>query len=425
MIVTIFIIARALQSRCRCWPSGCSWPASFSSPSYGPSWCGSTSRHATLELGARGRASRGAPHDARDLRFLGRPGEPAARLAGRIVRCCTGEHSWLYYADRLVEFPMGMFTHCAGHGSAAGALGASRESVTAAVCRDARLVSTLVFLFVTPAAVGLLVLAGPLIATIYGYGRFSGRDVEMATYALMAYSLGLIGFSMVKVLAPGLLRAPGHAHAGSRRRDLACRQHGVQRGHRVAGRQGRISGAARAARRCRPALSAFVNSALLFRGLRRAGVYRAAPGWPRLRRRRCCLRTSPWRCSCGGSRVTLRGWLDAHAGAAGVAAERLCARRRGDLFRDPMGVRLAPARPADARSCNPRSSPYNPGIWAGLRERPGTVLMELVRGLHNLRARHRGCAVTIGKFDGVHLGHQAMLDRLGRHARVWACPRRS
>jgi riboflavin kinase / FMN adenylyltransferase len=48
--------------------------------------------------------------------------------------------------------------------------------------------------------------------------------------------------------------------------------------------------------------------------------------------------------------------------------------------------------------------------------------MELVRGLHNLRARHRGCAVTIGNFDGVHLGHQAMLDRLGRHAQRLGVP---
>ncbi len=48
--------------------------------------------------------------------------------------------------------------------------------------------------------------------------------------------------------------------------------------------------------------------------------------------------------------------------------------------------------------------------------------MELVRGLHNLRARHRGCAVTIGNFDGVHLGHQAMLERLVRHARGLGVP---
>jgi riboflavin kinase/FMN adenylyltransferase len=48
--------------------------------------------------------------------------------------------------------------------------------------------------------------------------------------------------------------------------------------------------------------------------------------------------------------------------------------------------------------------------------------MELVRGLHNLRARHRGCAVTIGNFDGVHLGHQATLERLRGHARQSGLP---
>ena len=38
--------------------------------------------------------------------------------------------------------------------------------------------------------------------------------------------------------------------------------------------------------------------------------------------------------------------------------------------------------------------------------------MEIIRGLHNLRSRHRGVAVTIGNFDGVHLGHRAVLDQL-------------
>ena len=48
--------------------------------------------------------------------------------------------------------------------------------------------------------------------------------------------------------------------------------------------------------------------------------------------------------------------------------------------------------------------------------------MELVRGLHNLRAEHRGCALTIGTFDGVHVGHQAMIARLCEHAKRLGVP---
>ncbi|MFW5969744.1 MAG: bifunctional riboflavin kinase/FAD synthetase [Halofilum sp. (in: g-proteobacteria)] len=48
--------------------------------------------------------------------------------------------------------------------------------------------------------------------------------------------------------------------------------------------------------------------------------------------------------------------------------------------------------------------------------------MELVRGRHNLRPRHRGCAVTIGNFDGVHLGHQAVIEQLMARARALGVP---
>ena len=54
-----------------------------------------------------------------------------------------------------------------------------------------------------PATVALLVLAGPLTVAIFHYGEFDEHDVRMSTLALMAYSSGLLGFSLVKVLAPG------------------------------------------------------------------------------------------------------------------------------------------------------------------------------------------------------------------------------
>ncbi|WP_026377021.1 bifunctional riboflavin kinase/FAD synthetase [Aestuariibacter salexigens] len=48
--------------------------------------------------------------------------------------------------------------------------------------------------------------------------------------------------------------------------------------------------------------------------------------------------------------------------------------------------------------------------------------MELIRGLHNLREKHQGCVLTIGKFDGVHLGHQAVLRNLVKKAHDMGLP---
>jgi riboflavin kinase/FMN adenylyltransferase len=48
--------------------------------------------------------------------------------------------------------------------------------------------------------------------------------------------------------------------------------------------------------------------------------------------------------------------------------------------------------------------------------------MELIRGLHNLKPRHRGCVATIGNFDGVHLGHQAVVGQLAERAQALGLP---
>lgn len=48
--------------------------------------------------------------------------------------------------------------------------------------------------------------------------------------------------------------------------------------------------------------------------------------------------------------------------------------------------------------------------------------MQIIRGLHNLRAEHRGCIATIGNFDGVHLGHQAVFQHLRQKADEFGLP---
>ena len=48
--------------------------------------------------------------------------------------------------------------------------------------------------------------------------------------------------------------------------------------------------------------------------------------------------------------------------------------------------------------------------------------MKLIRGLHNIRPRHRHCVLTIGNFDGVHLGHQAVLRRVRQYAQNLQVP---
>ena len=114
-----------------------------------------------------------------------------------------GSATWLYYADRLVEFPLGVF----GIAIATVILPmlssqhakASAESFANTV--DWALRSVL--LIGLPAAVGLFVLADPLLVTLFYGGEFDATDVAMAGGALMAFAPGLLGFILVKVLVAG------------------------------------------------------------------------------------------------------------------------------------------------------------------------------------------------------------------------------
>ena len=115
----------------------------------------------------------------------------------------TGSVSWLYYADRLMEFPTGVL------GVALGTILLPSLSKAYAGSDDSEYSQLLdwglrlTFILAAPAAVALAVLATPLVATLFHYGKFTAIDVAMTQQALIAYSIGLLGLILVKILAPG------------------------------------------------------------------------------------------------------------------------------------------------------------------------------------------------------------------------------
>ncbi len=115
----------------------------------------------------------------------------------------SGSVSWMYYADRLMEFPTGVL------GVALGTIllpSLSRCHASEDHDEYSRLLDwglRLCLLLALPSAVALAVISKPLIATLFQYGKFSAHDALMTQQALIAYSVGLIGLILVKVLAPG------------------------------------------------------------------------------------------------------------------------------------------------------------------------------------------------------------------------------
>jgi len=193
----------------------------------------------------------------------------------------AGSVSWLYYSDRLVEFPLGVF----GIALATVILPSlsrqhankSNEQFTQTLDWALKLVT----LIALPAALGLLLLASPLLATLFGYGEFSLHDTEMSSLSLMAYALGLPAFIYIKVLAPGFY---------ARQDTKTPMKIGVKA--MIANMflnllfvipmvmmelEGPHTGLALAT-----SCSAYMNAFMLYRGLKRQGIYTHQNGWGKL-----------------------------------------------------------------------------------------------------------------------------------------------
>ena len=183
----------------------------------------------------------------------------------------TGSVSWLYYADRLMEFPTGLL------GVALGTIllpSLTRSFAERTSDEYSRLLDwglRLTFLLALPCGLALALLAVPLISTLFHHGAFGVEDVMMTRNALMAYSLGLLGLILVKVLAPGFyarqnIRTPVKIAlitlAATQLMNLAFVW------------QLRHAGLALAI-----SLGACLNAGLLYYKLRQHEVFRPQPGW--------------------------------------------------------------------------------------------------------------------------------------------------
>ncbi|MFO0152393.1 MAG: murein biosynthesis integral membrane protein MurJ, partial [Burkholderiales bacterium] len=183
----------------------------------------------------------------------------------------TGSISWLFYADRLMEFPTALL------GVALGTIllpfltkaHAQQDQSSYNELLDWGL--RLTFLLALPASVALGILSLPLIATLFQHGQFSARDTIMSAQALTAYALGLLGLISVKVLAPAFyakqdIKTPVKIAVLvlmlTQLMNLAF-----------------IGWLKHAGLALSISLAACINAALLYAGLRKRGIYLPAPGW--------------------------------------------------------------------------------------------------------------------------------------------------
>ena len=206
----------------------------------------------------------------------------------------TGSQTWLAQSDRLLEFPLGIF------GVALGTVilpTLSRHHVSTdragfSKALDWGLRTTL--LIAVPAMLALVLLAKPILFTLFQHGAFTARDVEMASLSLSALAFGLPAFALVKVVAPAFyarqdtktpVRAGIIAMIASMLLNvlfigllLVLWQHPETAAQswwsRLSNVPGLHMGLALAS-----ASASYVNLGLLWRALRREGVFTAEPGW--------------------------------------------------------------------------------------------------------------------------------------------------
>jgi putative peptidoglycan lipid II flippase len=193
----------------------------------------------------------------------------------------SGSVTWLYYSDRLLEFPLGVF------GVALSTVILPNLSRKFAAQNPQAFSATLdwalrlAIIITIPAAAGLMILAVPILITLFQYEAFLLSDVEMSALSLSAYALGLPAFIAVKVLAPGFYarqdtKTPVKIAITAMVSNMLLNFIFVGT-FLVLEFRGPHTGLALAS-----SAAAYINAGLLYRRLRGFGAYTPEPGWLRV-----------------------------------------------------------------------------------------------------------------------------------------------
>lgn len=206
----------------------------------------------------------------------------------------TGSQTWLTQADRFLELPLGVFGVALGTvilpALSRHHIKTDHEGFSSAL--DWGLRTTL--LIALPAMLGLMLLAEPLVATLFQHGKFTAFDTRMATLSVVGMSFGLPAFALIKVLLPAFYsrqntKTPVRAGIAALIANMLLnfmlltllyslmvkpevRQQGVM--YALANTPGLHLALGIAS-----ALSSYVNLWLLWHWLKREGVYQPRVGW--------------------------------------------------------------------------------------------------------------------------------------------------
>ncbi len=193
----------------------------------------------------------------------------------------SGSVSWLYYSDRLLEFPLGVLGIALATVILPNLSRKHAQTSTGEFSATIDWALRLAVIITVPAATGLVILSGPILITLFQYDAFQPDDVRMSAYSLVAYSAGLPAFIAVKVLAPGYYARQDTSTpvkiaivAMVTNMVLNLLFVGLLVSREFEGPHAGLALASSAA--------AYLNAILLFRGLKKREVYMPERGWLRL-----------------------------------------------------------------------------------------------------------------------------------------------